>query len=279
MPPKKTEADSPDAPQSPDTPVEKMAEKEGAAAVRKPATHPSTAIMVGEALKELDSRKGVSNQAIQGYIKQKYPEMDPARLKSLVRKALIKGLESGTMVRPANAADTISAVGKFRLAPKVKESKPKTENVDPNVGKVPKDGVKKPKTAGVSKKKSSADADAKISKPLKKSKKESAPAEPGPEEPAPAEPGPSKSAPPKRPKAKKAEVQEGDEGSSDATKTKTKVAKTVKEPKSKVAKEGSDGTKTKTKVAKTVKEPQSEVAKEDDDGSSSKATSKRGKKT
>lgn len=43
----------------------------------------------------------------------------------------------------------------FKLAPKVKEAKTKTENVDPNVQKVPKaakDGAKKPKKAGLNKK-------------------------------------------------------------------------------------------------------------------------------
>lgn len=38
----------------------------------------------------------------------------------------------------------------FKLAPKVKEAKPKTENTDPNVQKEPKakGGAKKPKKAG-----------------------------------------------------------------------------------------------------------------------------------
>lgn len=38
----------------------------------------------------------------------------------------------------------------LKLAPKVKEAKPKTENTDPNVPKEPKakDGAKKPKKAG-----------------------------------------------------------------------------------------------------------------------------------
>lgn len=147
----------------------------GAAALRKMATHPSTAVMVQEALKELDSRKGVSSQAIQNYIKQKYPSVDLVRLKHLVRNALKKGMENGTLVRPANATVTTGAVGKFRvrlgiftclqmddlmslmvlsrlkLAPKVKESKPKSENADPNVPKAPKaakEGAKKPKKTG-----------------------------------------------------------------------------------------------------------------------------------
>lgn len=86
-----------------------------AAALRKLATHPSTAIMVKEALKELDSRKGVSSQAIQNYIKQKYPSVDLVRLKHFVRKALKKGIETGTLVRPANSNTATGAMGKFRV--------------------------------------------------------------------------------------------------------------------------------------------------------------------
>lgn len=86
-----------------------------AAALRKLAAHPSTAIMVKEALKALDSRKGVSSQAIQNYIKQKYPTVDLVRLKHFVRRALKKGIETGTLVRPANANVTTGAMGKFRV--------------------------------------------------------------------------------------------------------------------------------------------------------------------
>ena len=86
-----------------------------AATLRKLAAHPSTAIMVKEALKELDSRKGVSSQAIQNYIKQKYPSVDLVRLKHLVRRALKKGLETGTLVRPANSTVSTGATGKFRV--------------------------------------------------------------------------------------------------------------------------------------------------------------------
>ena len=90
-----------------------------AAALRKLTAHPSTAVMVKEALKELDSRKGVSFQAIQNYIKQKYPSVDLVRLKHFVRRALKKGLETGTLVRPANSTATTGAQGKFRVRSQV----------------------------------------------------------------------------------------------------------------------------------------------------------------
>lgn len=83
--------------------------------VRKSAAHPSTATMVKEALEALDSRKGVSSQAMQNYIKQKYPSVDVVRLKPLVRRALKKGIESGTLVRPASSNVSAGATGRFRV--------------------------------------------------------------------------------------------------------------------------------------------------------------------
>ncbi|KAM3622380.1 uncharacterized protein V6R79_023969 [Siganus canaliculatus] len=239
MPPKKQAADAadPPAPSASDAPVK--AQKSDAASLRKLATHPSTAIMVKEALKTLDSRKGVSSQAIQSYIKQKYPSVDLVRLKHLVRRALKKGLETGTLVRPANSNVTTGATGKFRLAPEVKEAKPKTENVDPNVQKGPKAGkdqAKKPKKAGSTKKKDAVvekDKPEEDSKPPKKSKKNE-------------EAVTSKPAPAKKPKTKKA-TEDGDDEEASAS-AKPKAAK-AKEPKagkaaqSKTAKAGSKATK------------------------------------
>uniref|UniRef100_A0A8C7YGA1 H15 domain-containing protein n=1 Tax=Oryzias sinensis TaxID=183150 RepID=A0A8C7YGA1_9TELE len=157
-----------------------------AVALRKLAAHPPTAVMVKEALTALDSRKGASSQAIQSYIKQSYPSVDVVRLKHLVRNALKKGMESGTLVRPANAAAS-AATG---LAPKVKELKPKAENVDPNVQKAVKAEPKPPK---------------------KPKKDENVP--------------PKAAAPAKKPKAKKVESKEPEERS---TSTTTEVAKSTK---------------------------------------------------
>ncbi|XP_056246173.1 protein B4 [Seriola aureovittata] len=259
MPPKKQAADSadPTLSSSKDAPVEEKAEsKSDAAALRKLAAHPSTAIMVKEALKELDSRKGVSSQAIQNYIKQKYPSVDLVRLKHLVRRALKKGIENGTLVRPANSSVTTGAMGKFRLAPKVKEPKLKTENTDPNVQKAPKeakDGAKKPSNAGAKKKKDGVKEQEQAnsqedSKPSKKSKKND-------------EAATSKAAPAKKPKAKKAAEKGDDEG--DSASTKTKASKAAKS----------------TKKAKAGKPSTSKAAKAGSNAPASKATGKRGKKT
>ncbi|XP_068568149.1 linker histone H1M [Cebidichthys violaceus] len=247
MPPKKTAADSASSPS--ETPVEEK--KPGAAALRKPATHPSTAAMVREALKQLDSRKGVSSQAIQSYVKQQYPSVDLIRFKHLVRKALKKGIETGTLVRPANSTVTTGATGKFKLAPTVKEAKPKAENVDPNVQKEVKDGAKKPKKAGAAKKKDvideEDDEEEEESKPPKKTKKE--------KEVATADPTTSKVAPAKRPKARKAAEKKEDDGGDGA----------------------SDSAKT-TSEAKAGKASRSKAAKADGDAPTAKATVKRGRK-
>uniref|UniRef100_A0A3B5L1C3 H15 domain-containing protein n=1 Tax=Xiphophorus couchianus TaxID=32473 RepID=A0A3B5L1C3_9TELE len=206
-----------------------------AVAVRKPATHPSTFVMVKEALKALDSRKGVSSQAIQNYIKQKYPTVDPARLKHLVRRLLKNGLLNGTLVRPVNATVTTGALGKFRLAPKVQEVKQKTENTNPNVQK-PKAGAKKTQTEGINSQNNP--------KPPKTTKDEAG--------------APSKVPPAKKPKAKKVEAKESGAGSSEPTKNKTakaKGAKTEKKTQSKAVKSGSDAPASKTagkRVKKTV---------------------------
>lgn len=84
-------------------------------AVRKVSPHPPTMEMVKEALLALDQRKGVSAQAIRSFIKEKYRTVDETRLKTMARKALVKGLESGVFVRPANSTTTTGAQGRFRV--------------------------------------------------------------------------------------------------------------------------------------------------------------------
>ncbi|XP_054883066.1 protein B4 isoform X1 [Poeciliopsis prolifica] len=242
MPPKKQAAD----PQPSSKPAsagepDKKKTSARAAAVRKPASHPSTAAMVREALEALDSRKGVSSQALQRYIKQTYPTVEPVRLKHLVRRVLKNGLLSGTLVRPVNATITTGALGKFRLAPKVKEVKPKSENTDPN-GQKPKAGAKKTQTEDATKKKPTKEK-------AKSTKKPKAPKTTKDEADVP---------PVKKPKAKKAEAKGSGAESSEPTKNKTakaKGAKTDKKTQNKAATSGSDAPASKTagkRVKKTV---------------------------
>ncbi|XP_054883067.1 protein B4 isoform X2 [Poeciliopsis prolifica] len=225
MPPKKQAAD----PQPSSKPAsagepDKKKTSARAAAVRKPASHPSTAAMVREALEALDSRKGVSSQALQRYIKQTYPTVEPVRLKHLVRRVLKNGLLSGTL-----------------LAPKVKEVKPKSENTDPN-GQKPKAGAKKTQTEDATKKKPTKEK-------AKSTKKPKAPKTTKDEADVP---------PVKKPKAKKAEAKGSGAESSEPTKNKTakaKGAKTDKKTQNKAATSGSDAPASKTagkRVKKTV---------------------------
>ncbi|MBN3279785.1 B4 protein, partial [Polyodon spathula] len=121
--------------------------------------------MVTEALKELDTRKGTSVPAIRSYILAKYPTVDPARLKPLLRNALTKGIDNGTLARPVNSIAT-GATGRFKwqlsaVVPNVaqqvglrlvvkkvikknKEAKAE-ENADPNVQEAPKTDKVAPK--------------------------------------------------------------------------------------------------------------------------------------
>ncbi|XP_021466147.2 protein B4 isoform X1 [Oncorhynchus mykiss] len=164
---------------------------------RKTHLHPPTMIMVKEALKELDSRKGVSSQAIRSYITEKYPSLDQVRLKYMMRKALNKGIESGVLARPPNSTAS-GAQGRFRLAVRGKLKEPKlkaTENTDPNVAKASKAGAKKTKEKeAVSERRTTAKKE-KTSEDAKPKKA----------------PGGSKVAPTKKPKATRPAVEGGAE--------------------------------------------------------------------
>ncbi|XP_029519451.2 protein B4 [Oncorhynchus nerka] len=177
---------------------------------RKTHLHPPTMIMVKEALKELDSRKGVSSQAIRSYITEKYPSLDQVRLKYMMRKALNKGIESGVLARPPNSTAS-GAQGRFRLAVRGKLKEPKlkaTENTDPNVAKASKAGAKKTKEKeAVSERRTTAKKE-KTSEDAKPKKA----------------PGGSKVAPTKKPKATRPAVEGGAEDQPKVLKT-TKAAK------------------------------------------------------
>ncbi|XP_016099981.1 linker histone H1M isoform X2 [Sinocyclocheilus grahami] len=193
---------------------------------RKVSPHPSTMEMVKEALKELDSRKGVSAQAIRGYIKEKYTTVDETRLKFMVRRALNKGIETGVFVRPANSGSTTTgAQGRFRIAAKEAKAQSK-ENADPNVQKASKAKATKTKGEGKSKEKST--------------KKKEAADDAMPERDGTA----SKVAPAKKPKAKNAAGEGGTEPKLSKAK---KASKGVEEPVvkagKKTAEEGESGEK------------------------------------
>lgn len=70
--------------------------------------------MVTEAVGALNERKGSSTAAIKRYIRHNYPGVDPIRLKYYLRKALLKGLEKGYLVRPLNSSAQ-GATGRFKV--------------------------------------------------------------------------------------------------------------------------------------------------------------------
>ncbi|XP_059405054.1 protein B4 [Carassius carassius] len=219
------------------------------AAGRKVSPHPSTMEMVKEALKELDSRKGVSSQAIRGYIKERYTTVDETRLKFMVRRSLNKGIETGVFVRPANSGSTTTgAQGRFRV-PSTKEAKAQSkENADPNVQKAPKPKkVKATKTKGegASKEKSTKKKEAADDAKLKMPERDGTA---------------SKVAPAKKPKAKNAAGEGGTEPKLSKAK---KASKGVEEPAAK---------KTGKKTAKA------EEGESGDKGAETKAPGRRGKK-
>uniref|UniRef100_A0A672Y3D4 H15 domain-containing protein n=1 Tax=Sphaeramia orbicularis TaxID=375764 RepID=A0A672Y3D4_9TELE len=194
MPPKKAAAvaaASADPSPAEASPEQKEKTKTDAAKLRKIADHPSVRNMVMEALKVLDSRKGVSNQAIQNYIKQKWL-MDPVRLKHFVRKELTKGLENGSYVRPPGSTVTTGTHYNRPVCFLTECGSQCTKSLKSSQGWSQEDP-----------------------KPSKKAKKAE-------------EASSSKVAPAKKPKAKKAVPKEG-EGASNAAKPKAKATKVTKE--------------------------------------------------
>lgn len=63
------------------------------------SSHPKMYDMLMEAVNELNERKGVSVPAIKSYITDKYKTFDQSKMKHLLKKALEKALELGTLVR------------------------------------------------------------------------------------------------------------------------------------------------------------------------------------
>ncbi|KAK7165453.1 hypothetical protein R3I94_003723 [Phoxinus phoxinus] len=228
--------------------------------VRKVSPHPSTMEMVKEALKELDSRKGVSAQAIRSYIKEKYKTVDETRLNSMVRKTLNKGIETGMFVRPVNSgATTTGAQGRFRIAAKTKgkEAKvPSKENADPNVEK-----ASKPKKAKATKAKGEG-----TSKEKKSTKKKEATDDAKPKTPE-SDATASKVAPAKKPKVKNA----AGEGGPEPKPSKAKRA-------SKASKEGAEEPAAKKGGKKTAAKAEDGDSGEKGAVAAAKAPGKRGKK-
>ena len=66
---------------------------------------PKTVDMIIEAIENLGERKGSSYQAIKAYILQNFKTVRPDMIRSMMRRALRKGLEQSTFTRPKGQAN------------------------------------------------------------------------------------------------------------------------------------------------------------------------------
>ena len=79
-------------------------------AAKKPADHPTFAVMIAAAITELKERKGSSRQAIDKYIAANY-KVGP-KYTGPLKQALKKGVEKGTFIQTKG----VGASGSFRIA-------------------------------------------------------------------------------------------------------------------------------------------------------------------
>ena len=166
-------------------------------ATKKPADHPTFAVMIAAAIAELKERKGSSRQAIEKYVAANY-KVGP-KYTGPLKQALKKGVEKGTLVQTKG----VGASGSFKIAKPEPEKKPA----------VKKPAAKKATTKKVTKKTPTKKAPAKktaTTKPAaKKAATKKAPAKKAasPKKKAPAKKAAGKvtkkAAPKKKPAAKK----------------------------------------------------------------------------
>lgn len=171
---------------------------------KAPSTHPPTAQMVNNAIKNLKERGGSSLQAIKKYISSTY-KVDAEKLSPFIKKYLKNSVDSGKLIRTKGKG----ASGSFKLAtpdakkiekkPKIAK-KPKTAAAKPKKPKTEKSAPpKKPKATTASKPKSDKPKAAapKKKSPSKVKKTAKVPAAKKPKSPKP------KKAAPKKPITKK----------------------------------------------------------------------------
>ena len=87
-------------------------------ATKKPADHPTFAVMIAAAIAELKERKGSSRQAIEKYVAANY-KVGP-KYTGPLKQALKKGVEKGTFVQTKG----VGASGSFKIAKPEPEKKP-----------------------------------------------------------------------------------------------------------------------------------------------------------
>ena len=128
-------------------------------ATKKPADHPTFAVMIAAAIAELKERKGSSRQAIEKYVAANY-KVGP-KYTGPLKQALKKGVEKGTLVQTKG----FGASGSFKIAKPEPEKKPA----------VKKPAAKKTATKKVTKKTPTKKAAAKKTATKKPATKKAAP--------------------------------------------------------------------------------------------------------
>ena len=128
-------------------------------ATKKPADHPTFAVMIAAAIAELKERKGSSRQAIEKYVAANY-KVGP-KYTGPLKQALKKGVEKGTLVQTKG----VGASGSFKIAKPEPEKKPA----------VKKPAAKKATTKKVTKKTPTKKAPAKKTATKKPAAKKAAP--------------------------------------------------------------------------------------------------------
>ncbi|XP_076028931.1 uncharacterized protein LOC143017851 [Oratosquilla oratoria] len=97
--------------------------KEGGGKKRAPKrTHPKTLDMVTEAIENLGDSRGLSVQAIKAYILTHFKTVRTDMIRSMLRRALAAGLESGALVRPKGQLETQAMSGRYMISKKAKRT-------------------------------------------------------------------------------------------------------------------------------------------------------------
>ena len=134
------------------TPKKTVAKKTVAKKPAAPAAHPTVAVMVDAAIKNLKERKGSSLSAIKKYINANY-KADAAKLAPFIRRYLKKAVETGKLSQVKGTG----ASGSFRLSKDEKTTEKKAKKPAAKKAKKAKKPaaakkVKTPKKAAAAKK-------------------------------------------------------------------------------------------------------------------------------
>ena len=171
------------------------AAKKAPAKAKKPAEHPTYAVMIGAAIAALKDRTGSSRQAILKYVCANY-KVDAAKAGVHLRLALKAGIKKGTLKM---AKESGKGAGCFKLAEKPKAEKKKPAAKKPAAKKpaAKKPAAKKPAAKKPAAKKAATPKKAAAKKP-KAAKKPAAAKKSAAKKPAAKKPAAKKAAPKKK---------------------------------------------------------------------------------